>query len=68
MDGETSDRSLFASFNKAVKTKLPEEGKPSASQDDDFDKNVQAFLDEQNDKVRFRPNFSCIWGHFFGLC
>jgi len=51
LDGEVSDRSLFASFSKAVKDKLPEENVKTLSAEDEFEKNVQAFLDEENDKA-----------------
>ena len=51
LDGEVSDRSLFASFNKAVKNKLPGE-EAASSPEDEFEKNVQAFLDEQEDKPK----------------
>lgn len=58
LDGEVSDRSLFASFDKAVKAKLPEESNKLAPEDE-FEKNVQAFLDEENEKAnkKNKPEF-----------
>ncbi len=59
LDGEVSDRSLFASLNKAMKKKLPEGEKPaSMASDDEFEKNVQAFLNEEKDKSdKKKPEF-----------
>eukprot|EP00283_Hemiselmis_rufescens_P006064 CAMPEP_0173434388 /NCGR_PEP_ID=MMETSP1357-20121228/12757_1 /TAXON_ID=77926 /ORGANISM="Hemiselmis rufescens, Strain PCC563" /LENGTH=302 /DNA_ID=CAMNT_0014399231 /DNA_START=108 /DNA_END=1012 /DNA_ORIENTATION=+ len=53
LDGVASDRSLFASLNKAVKSTHPEDeaAADGAVSDDEFERNVQAFLDEENDKA-----------------
>mmetsp|Transcript_37110 Transcript_37110/g.86982 ORF Transcript_37110/g.86982 Transcript_37110/m.86982 type:complete len:310 (+) Transcript_37110:133-1062(+) len=51
LDGVASDRSLFASLNKAVKSSQPEQDTEGAVSDDEFERNVQAFLDEENEKA-----------------
>ncbi len=61
LDGEVSDRSLFASLNKAMKSKLSESERPAgaAASEDEFEKNVQAFLDEEKSKQdkKKKPEF-----------
>jgi hypothetical protein len=59
LDGVKSDRSLFASLNKAAKSKGVEEADGAVS-DDEFEKNVQAFMDEQQDKAdkKKKPEWS----------
>jgi len=52
LDGVASDRSLFASLNKAVQGSKADSGdSDGAVSDDEFERNVQAFLDEENDKA-----------------